>query len=144
MRLRTLELILLIALAAIFLTPICGLTAETIKFRSEPSQQVKVPFRLFRTDNMWNQLLLDTRTGKLWQVSFGITKDTLRAKVPINTTPLASGTEANEGRFTLYPTDNMWTFLLLDQLDGRVWQCQFSTTIGEQMLTPIFDYPNPK
>ena len=30
------------------------------------------------------------------------------------------------GRFTLYPTDNIWTFILLDQVDGNTWQVQWS------------------
>ena len=29
-------------------------------------------------------------------------------------------------RFKLYKTDNMWNFLLLDSVNGRVWQCQYS------------------
>lgn len=31
------------------------------------------------------------------------------------------------GRFTLYPTQNVFTFILLDQIDGRMWQVQWST-----------------
>jgi len=30
--------------------------------------------------------------------------------------------------FRLFPTENMWTFILLDQFDGRVWQVQCSVT----------------
>ena len=32
-----------------------------------------------------------------------------------------------DGRFKLYPTQNIWTFLKLDTSDGRVWQVQYST-----------------
>ena len=114
-----------------------GDAADTIKFRTEPDQKVEVPYRLFRTDNMWNQLLLDTRDGRLWQVAFGIGKDDLRAKIPINNQPLVSKELSKVGRFTLYPTDNMWTFLLVDQIGGRIWQCQFSIKIGQQFIIEV-------
>lgn len=29
-------------------------------------------------------------------------------------------------RYWLYPTRNMWTFILLDRFTGKLWQCQFS------------------
>lgn len=32
----------------------------------------------------------------------------------------------NIGRFTLYPTENMYNFILLDQIDGDVYQAQWS------------------
>jgi len=30
------------------------------------------------------------------------------------------------GRFFLYPTQNMYNFILLDQIDGRTWQVQWN------------------
>jgi hypothetical protein len=30
------------------------------------------------------------------------------------------------GRFALYPTGNMYNFLLLDREDSRIWQLQWS------------------
>jgi hypothetical protein len=114
--------------------------ADKTKIISEPSQKIDVAYRIYRTDNIWNQLLLDTKTGRLWQLSFGVDSNTLRATVPINEKYLAKGESATIGRFTLYPTDNMWTFLLLDQIDGRVWQCQFGITIGDQTIIAIEDF----
>jgi hypothetical protein len=101
--------------------------ADKIKFQSEPKQRLDVRFRLFRTDNMWSYLLLDTSNGRLWHISFTTDNNKgARLKIPINNDTLVTITSAVNGRFTLYPTDNMWNFLLLDQDDGRVWQCQFS------------------
>lgn len=113
--------------------------ADKLKIISEPSQKIDAPYRIYRTDNIWNQLLLDTQTGKIWQISYGIDSKALRGKIPINVIPLAKGENATVGRFTLYPTDNMWNFLLIDQIDGRVWQCQFGTEDGRQMILPIED-----
>ena len=101
--------------------------ADKIKFQSEPLQRLDVRFRLFRTDNMWSYLLLDTSDGRLWHVTYTTDKDKgARLKIPINDEELVTMDSAKNGRFTLYPTDNMWNFLLLDQDDGRVWQCQFT------------------
>jgi hypothetical protein len=101
--------------------------ADTIKFQSEPQQRLDVRFRLFRTDNMWSYLLLDTSDGRVWHITFTNDKDKgARLKIPINDKALVTRTSAKNARFTLYPTDNIWNFLLLDQDDGRVWQCQFT------------------
>lgn len=95
-----------------------------------------VRFRLFKTENMWNFLELDTQTGRIWQVQFTVDKDGGRGKTPINDKSLA--TESKNGRFTLYPTDNMWNFLLVDQDAGRVWQVQFSVGDENRGIFPIF------
>ena len=44
--------------------------------------------------------------------------------------------EVND-RFTLYPTQNMYTFILLDQLDGKTWQVQWSTEASNRGIMPI-------
>ena len=33
--------------------------------------------------------------------------------------------EEKNGRFFLYPTTNIYTFIMLDQIDGRAWQVQW-------------------
>ena len=83
-------------------------------------------YRLFKTTNMWTFILLDTATGRAWQVQYSVS-DSPAVKVPINERSLLpdSVIEKN-GRFTLYPTQNMYTFLLLDREDSRIWQLQWS------------------
>lgn len=44
----------------------------------------------------------------------------------LNSIPLAEGEDAKPGRFFLYPTENTYNFILLDQIDGRVWQVQWN------------------
>ena len=46
--------------------------------------------------------------------------------------------EENNGRFFLYPTTNIYNFILLDQIDGRVWQVQWSIEPKERLVVPIF------
>jgi hypothetical protein len=40
-------------------------------------------------------------------------------------------------RFTLYSTQNMYTFILLDQVDGKTWQVQWSTEAKNRFIIPI-------
>ncbi len=87
----------------------------------EPTQRVDAPYRLFRTRNIYTFLKLDTRTGQVWQVQWGDVG--YRWIVPINEKPLKS--RRAPGRFTLYPTQNIYTFLLVDQEDGTTWQVQW-------------------
>ena len=42
------------------------------------------------------------------------------------------------GRFFLYPTTNIYNFILLDQIDGRSWQVQWNTEKSDRMVLSIF------
>ena len=41
---------------------------------------------------------------------------------------------AQNGRFKLYPTGNMWNFIMVDVIDGRTWQVQWSTKENERIV----------
>lgn len=82
----------------------------------EPSQRTDATFRWFRTQNIFNFLELDTRNGRVWQVQWNSDVNN-RIVSPINSTGLAN--ESKPGRFTLYPTSNIFTFMLLDQERGH-------------------------
>jgi hypothetical protein len=86
-----------------------------------------VTYKLFETTNMWTFIKLDTRNGLMWQVQYAINDDAARFQTVLNDIPLFEGWDKENGRFTLYPTKNMYTFILLDQVDGRMWQVQWST-----------------
>jgi hypothetical protein len=85
------------------------------------------PYQLFPTTNLWTQLLIDTATGRVWQVQFSLGDNAPAERWVINDSILlAPGTNPKNGRFTLYPTQNIYTFLLLDREDSRIWQLQWS------------------
>ena len=83
-------------------------------------------YKLFPTQNYWTFIKLDTRNGKMWQVHFTVKEDGGRGELILNSIPLVDKEEEVNGRFTLYPTENMYNFLLLDQIDGYVYQVQWS------------------
>ena len=94
----------------------------------EPSQNPSVRYRIFRTKNIFMLLKLDTRTGQIWQVQWGSDPKNMFTE-PVNNailSPIDSAhlTTLQPGRFTLEPTENIYTFVLLDQEDGRTWRVQ--------------------
>ena len=97
---------------------------------------VEANFELYPTSNLWTFIKLDTRTGQMWQVQYDVKGDN-RVEVVLNGTSFAQGENAQGGRFGLYPTQNMFTFILLDRNDGRTWQVQWSIEENNRMVLPI-------
>ncbi len=93
-------------------------------------------FRLFPTQNMWTFIKLNTRNGQLWQVQWSTETDK-RFVQNLSLTPLVDTDKEVNGKFTLYPTQNIFTFILFDQLDGRMWQVQWSTVANNRFITLI-------
>jgi hypothetical protein len=117
------------------------LTAINIHAQNQTSQiAVTSPdsglvYRLFPTRNTWTFIKLDTRNGQLWQVQWDT--GTGQLETPLSLVSLVSSEEESKGRFFLYPTQNIYNFILLDQIDGRVWQVQWSTEIKERLVVRI-------
>ena len=93
-------------------------------------------YRLFPTTNIWTFLKLNTEDGRIWQVQYSRSKED-RFETYLNLIPLATGSQKKPGRFTLYPTQNMWTFILLDTVNGSTWQVQWSQNADERVILPI-------
>jgi len=94
-------------------------------------------YQLFATQNTWNFIKLDTRNGKMWQVQFDINGNN-RGQTVLNLIPLVIKEKELKGRFTLYPTQNIFNFILLDQIDGYVYQVQWSTEEKNRVVIPIY------
>ncbi len=96
-----------------------------------------VTYQLFPTKNYWTFIKLDTRNGKMWQVHFTVNADGEKGEVILNSLSLVSKVKEANGRFTLHPTENMYNFLLLDQIDGEVYQVQWSMEEKYRGIVPI-------
>lgn len=80
-----------------------------------------VVYKLFPTQNVFTFIKLNTRNGQMWQIqSDKVNKN--KAVTTLSAISLASKEEERNGRFFLYPTVNIYNFILLDQIDGRMWQ----------------------
>lgn len=94
-------------------------------------------YQLFPTKNYWTFIKLDTRNGKMWQVHFSVGDDSNTGELVLNSLPLVGEEKESKGRFILYPTENMYNFLLLDQIDGTVIQVQWSTEIKKRGIVSV-------
>jgi len=93
-------------------------------------------YKLFPTENLWTFIKLNTRNGKMWQVQYDIEGDN-RGETFLNIRPLVKEENEVNGRFTLYSTQNFYTFILLDQLSGKMWQVQWSQEFENRLTLPI-------
>lgn len=123
------------------ITLIIGLTTLTASAQDPTPpmpivpQYIDIVYRLFSTQNKWTFIKLNTRNGQMWQVQYS--DEGKQQEVPLSLTKQVSrAREANE-RFFLYPTQNTNCFILLDQIDGRVWQVQWGLKETERMIIPI-------
>lgn len=102
-------------------------------------QNEKAKFLLFPTQNIHTFLKLNTRTGEIFMVQYSIeAKERLEKKIEVGR-PFVREEDQENGRFFLYPTNNIYNFLLLDQIDGRVWQVQWGTEEDYRFYTRIYD-----
>ena len=95
-----------------------------------------VTYRLFSTRNMYTFIKLDTRNGKMWQVQWG-TESKYRFENTLSDISRINIEDEKNGRFFLYPTTNIYNFILLAQIDGRTWQVQWGKE-EERAVIPIY------
>ena len=82
-------------------------------------------YKMYKTRNYHNQLRLNTMTGEIQQIQDdGQSWEICSAREILGD---------KEGRFRLYETQNMWTFIMLDTYTGKNWQVQFSVK-GEDYM----------
>lgn len=101
-----------------------------------PNKDAK--FLLFPTKNIHIFLKLNTRTGEVYMVQYSTDDKEVEVKIHSYYYPLVSKEELSNGRFYLYPTTNIFTFLLVDQIDGRVWQVQWDFEEKNRLLKRIY------
>lgn len=94
-------------------------------------------FKLFPTQNMWTFIKLDTQTGQMWQVQYSVKGDEGRFEYDLNPNPLITTGKKVNGRFDLYSTQNIYNFILLDRIDGKTWQVQWSLDEENRAVVPI-------
>lgn len=110
---------------------------ETSGINQERVEQQPANYQLFETKNIWVLIKLDTRNGKMTQVHFSLDSDSYRGELILNDRALVIPEDEKAGRFTLCPTQNMYTFILLDKVTGRTYQVQWSLKDGERFVIPI-------
>lgn len=127
----------------IFLILVMLLTTSAFAQNNQesPAQYVSsdsvVNFRLFATRNMYTFIKLDTRNGRMWQIQWHTKGSDYRYETTLSDISRVSPEDERMGRFFLYTTTNIYTFILLDQVDGRTWQVQWGSS-EERMVLRIY------
>lgn len=102
----------------------------------EYTQNPDAPYRLFKTQNNWIFLKLNTCNGKISLIQWSL--DGNQLEYDINTVSLISAREeAIPGRFTLYATVNVYNFVMLDTYTGYAYQVQWSIDGSNDIVIPI-------
>ena len=103
----------------------------------ELNLSLKQRYKLYPTENIYNFLQLDTKTGIIEQVQWSLDSDN-EGSVSINSEDLTYGFGYGSGSFELYPTKNMYQFLLLDKTTGRKWHVQWGMKSSERWIRRIY------
>lgn len=109
---------------------------ESSMYENIINTQTIVKYQLYPTKDKRIFLKLNTQNGLIWQAKFDIEGDD-RNETHLNTLALVDAEGKVNNRFTLYPTSNIYTFILMDQIDGRMWQVHWSEKSEERAIVTI-------
>lgn len=103
----------------------------------ELDHSLKNRYKLYSTENIYTFLQLDTKTGQIEQVQWSLdSKD--EGSVTINEEDLTYGYGYGSNCFELYPTKNMYQFILLNKTNGRKWHVQWGMKSSERWIRRIY------
>lgn len=99
---------------------------------------LKNRYKLYPTENIYTLLKLDTKTGKIWQVQWSLESENEGTWI-INSDDLTSWSGGyGSNSFELYPTQNMYQFILIDKTDGRMWHVQWGIGDKKRWIRRIY------
>ena len=103
----------------------------------EINSSLKRRYKLYQTENIYTFLQLDTKTGIIEQVEWSLDSDN-EGSVTINSDDLTYGYGYGSGSFELYPTKNMYQFILLDKTSGKKWHVQWGMERSKRWIRRIY------
>lgn len=94
-------------------------------------------YKLYPTENIYNFLKLDTQTGRIDQIQWSLDnkKEFSRS---LNREDLSTSWSETANSFELYPTQNMYQFILLDKATGRTWHVQWGLSDNKRWIKRIY------
>lgn len=99
---------------------------------------LKNRYKIYQTENIYNLIKLDTKTGRIYQLQWSLDSKTAEGTWTINGQDLTYGNGYGSGSFELYPTKNMYQFILLDKTDGRTWHVQWGIGDNNRWIKRIY------
>lgn len=105
---------------------------ESIEFRIRGLDR----YKMYPTENIHTLLKLDTATGIIEQVQWGLNGQE-ETSIYINYEKLTY-LEPACGTFELYPTKNMFQFILLNKVTGYTWHVQWGFEDEKRWIRRIY------
>lgn len=95
-------------------------------------------YKLYPTENNHISLLLDTTNGKIRLIQWSLDSNNEFSTL-LNDEDLSDGISLGKKteRFELYPTKNIFQFLLLDKITGSVWHVQWGFDPENNLIRKI-------
>lgn len=106
-------------------------------YRLDIDLSLKNRYKLYETENIYTLLRLDTKTGMIDQVQWSLDSDK-EGTITINGEDLTYGFGVGSGSFELYPTKNMYQFILMDKTNGRMWHVQWGFEFKKRWIQRIY------
>lgn len=103
----------------------------------EINTSLKERYKLYQTENIYTLLQLDTKTGMIEQVQWSLESKN-EGSFTINSDDLTYGYGYGSGSFELYPTKNMYQFILIDKTNGKKWHVQWGMESGKRWIRRIY------
>lgn len=92
-------------------------------------------YKIYPTENIYVNLMLNIETGQMYLIQWSLDEEK-EGGFAINSEDLSYGTGC--GTFELYPTQNMFQFILLDKILGGVWHVQWGFKAEDCWIRQIF------
>ena len=97
-------------------------------------ESTKDKYKMYPTENIYTFLRLNTSTGQIDQVQWSL-DDEKEGYVTINAIDLSYGVPGLH--FELYPTQNMYQFILLEKSLGLMYHVQWGMGDEKRWIRPI-------
>ena len=79
---------------------------------------------VYPTKNIYTSLLLDTQTGRIWQIQIGIGDNSDRMRSVLS--DITYSWDGKIGQYKLYATENMYNFIMVNTELGYTYQVQWN------------------
>ena len=103
----------------------------------EINSSLKGRYKLYQTEYIYTLLQLDTKTGMIEQFQWSLDSDN-EGSVSINSDDLTYGLGYGSGSFELYPTKNMYQFILINKTTGQKWHVQWGMESSKRWIRRIY------
>ena len=122
------NILLILCLFLSFTTKAQDLESNDLRRFGNYQSPTPAKFRLYPTWNRFTYLRLNTTNGFIDIVQYSTTEEQESMIYPLSVYPVVMDffNLGTLDRFTIYPTQNVYNFLLLDQVYGDTYQVQWS------------------